>query len=456
MLHRLDEDVLEEILRCCDVHTVLTFSSVSTNCRRIALRKHLWLALAQDLVAKGILDCWILETLGTHTAADMVEEVRLVVQGPRTWSPKHFGDPQVRRSRRVTIDRPAVAAAYKEVALLPGGRYATVYGWLPDGLWDLWEGRQHGGETANVLHICTHAGPPRMTVSDVHLQRGESGVPCHFALPERATNIEETLFAGDYALVVLFAAIVVVNWRTKHSTMIPTSTTRPCVKLIPTHLIYTVERDNASWIDVVTLNSLEWRKITGEALDIRTPPRAVAPAVSHLLDLPPDCHHYCLNVDPHPLRRDTFRIAFYSSSSGFSRDLNWAQNCLMSWFRTAYRGPLLSQFNLDTGVEPCTSVPLAPRPAGLCQCYGPRTFSGYSMQDVDVLGLRMRGCCKLVVDTRLVRDGVHFKPHERRILGLGSYSTSAENVDLTPMSCALTTVAESEGGSTTFTVSHFD
>ncbi|KAJ7064623.1 hypothetical protein C8F01DRAFT_1127498 [Mycena amicta] len=428
MLHQLDEDVLVDILLLSDIRTVLAFSAVDRYFRRIALNKQLWVFLAQDLIAHGILDFWVAESFEDCTTVDLVEEVRRVVVGPRSWSPTNRAPPILRRK---TVYRVDPRNKYGWFSLLPGGRYFVVDNWLQDGIWDLstrrfvWGPSEHcqcrpfyvevlyGGEAANVLYLCHHTMTTTMKLIRVNLTSGQSFDMFSSSLSPRLHEVHTADLLGDYFVLYLGGrrppAFVIINWRTHLYALIQCS--HPLIhgpKLLPGYLVLVVYNDKSeAQLEIVTLASLPWRNVSEvSAVSNENPSEYehfATPAIAQRLGLHyPSIHCWGshLAIYRHPLLRDTFRIAFYAQVVNDSPPPHGLGRILRSLRRkhAAHRGPVLFRFNLSLAADTSVPVwsPLSPTPAAHFYSMKSLTFSGYAFQSLN----------HVVLDAELQRDGV--------------------------------------------------
>jgi hypothetical protein len=94
--------------------------------------QRVWLYLIQDLVARKFIDLPPNRALKAYTA-ELIEEVKKIVLGPKTWSRPSRARPVVSREHRIpaSSDSP-----FQILRLIPGGRYLTVQ--IP-GRIDLWD-----------------------------------------------------------------------------------------------------------------------------------------------------------------------------------------------------------------------------------------------------------------------------------------------------------------------------
>ncbi|KAF7349494.1 hypothetical protein MSAN_01739700 [Mycena sanguinolenta] len=102
----------------------------SFTCRALhtlAFEKSVWLVLLDDLRRRCILDRNCTPNLETLSTAEMIEIVKWLITGPRTWSPGELHSDSVAKiSRKITLHpttEHALTLKWSDVTLLPSGRY---------------------------------------------------------------------------------------------------------------------------------------------------------------------------------------------------------------------------------------------------------------------------------------------------------------------------------------------
>ncbi|KAJ7624115.1 hypothetical protein DFH06DRAFT_757126 [Mycena polygramma] len=117
----LGTDVLSRIFALTDVYTILSLSQVNLLFHAICSTKQLWLSITRGLSAHGLIDA-LPVALDTLSKDELVEEVRRVVDGPRTWAVTSKTPPRL--SRLISIPVRDINFSGK---LLHGARYIMVY-----------------------------------------------------------------------------------------------------------------------------------------------------------------------------------------------------------------------------------------------------------------------------------------------------------------------------------------
>ncbi|KAJ6501208.1 hypothetical protein C8R47DRAFT_259646 [Mycena vitilis] len=129
VFQHLDEDVLVVVLTNCDVHTVLSASRVNKQIRTLALSKHVWLAIVEDLIARCFIDSFSDPNLHKYSAAELREMVKRAVCGPSTWANACTGCTPVAH-HKISVQSRCIAAGPGNwstyVKLLPGGQFFTL------------------------------------------------------------------------------------------------------------------------------------------------------------------------------------------------------------------------------------------------------------------------------------------------------------------------------------------
>ncbi|KAJ7288696.1 hypothetical protein C8J57DRAFT_1707072 [Mycena rebaudengoi] len=123
------EDLSEDLICCtlllCDIYTVLSISQVNKNFQRIARSKQIWIRLIEDLAARRLIDLPD-RALPEHSTAELMEEVKRIVLGPKTWSRPSQAAPIISRELRIPslpLDNRETLQSFQ---LLPGGTHLIV------------------------------------------------------------------------------------------------------------------------------------------------------------------------------------------------------------------------------------------------------------------------------------------------------------------------------------------
>ncbi|KAF7316634.1 hypothetical protein HMN09_00396000 [Mycena chlorophos] len=119
----LNLDIVVEILRLLDVPSLLRCHQVNRTMSQLARSKHVWLALAADLQARGLIDVDVLsqDFRAQCLSQDIIQHIKSIVVGPETWS--RITAPTVRRTLSIGLEE---AAQIHSPRLLAGGRFLLV------------------------------------------------------------------------------------------------------------------------------------------------------------------------------------------------------------------------------------------------------------------------------------------------------------------------------------------
>ncbi|KAJ7694325.1 hypothetical protein B0H17DRAFT_1199201 [Mycena rosella] len=193
----LDEHAITHILSWCNVHTVISFTR-------------------------------------------LVEEIKRVVVGPKTWSPCS-SSARLKRQLLVRIDQPGYMNIRGSVSVLPGGRYFTIDDWVGGkfGVWEvetercLWNGppkvsfptfeMKDGGKTVFGIFF-VHRYHRTVQIARINLLSGDSNDIFSLPLPGHLHDMTQPVLSGDFFahnVRIGFdgvnpgrpAALLVVNWR---------------------------------------------------------------------------------------------------------------------------------------------------------------------------------------------------------------------------------------------------
>ncbi|KAF7305272.1 hypothetical protein HMN09_00778200 [Mycena chlorophos] len=136
-------DVVLAILHLCDVATVVAVSQTCQHLKALAFQKSVWVALCDDLRRQQLLDWTTVADVSELTAAELVDLVKRLVQGPRSWSPAVAGEdfsPAILReitipARKYNPPSDLEATHQQEVHLLPDGEHLL---WINNGRLECW------------------------------------------------------------------------------------------------------------------------------------------------------------------------------------------------------------------------------------------------------------------------------------------------------------------------------
>ncbi|KAJ7618037.1 hypothetical protein FB45DRAFT_1007662 [Roridomyces roridus] len=258
-LTHLNEDVLGEILSYCDIYHILLFSRVNRVCRRIALSKHLWISLLRDLEFRALLDLGPKEQLEAYETPELIDMVKRVSLGPRTWSPTSSTPPTIRREVVLHFDVPHGPGT--GIHLLPGGKYVVFWKsrgvfalwgiasqrciWTHPALWWFWSIDVPDGGHVAVVGLGSEVFGQQagdLEVNEVDLRTGDSRVRFRARIPCRFGTAGQMNILGDIFTVALSTKtsreILIVNWRANTCVRLKFPlTSLICSSLVQGHLI---------------------------------------------------------------------------------------------------------------------------------------------------------------------------------------------------------------------------
>ncbi|KAJ6565965.1 hypothetical protein DFH09DRAFT_1157347 [Mycena vulgaris] len=300
LLQHVDADVLLQIFAPLDVFTILSLSRVNKYFHALTATKQLWLSVVRDLTSRCLIDPPSAEVLETFSTAQLVEEVKRVVFGPRTWSPASSAPPTLLRQRTISLDDRA------GTSFLPDGRHILVYkssGSRGVECWDmlierrvwvwsspLWyvqyaafDFRRGGAEARVVLSATdTMNEEYRFIILEADLSTGESRELLDFSVDgrfHRPAKIAGDCFACGSSWNHPISSILLVNWRSAKFILFDTSSgaLNSDFALCPGNLLLSgiasaADPASADQVRIYSIASFDhlWRPISQIAVDCRT------------------------------------------------------------------------------------------------------------------------------------------------------------------------------------------
>ncbi|KAJ7792322.1 hypothetical protein B0H14DRAFT_170863 [Mycena olivaceomarginata] len=289
----LDADVALHILTFLDVATILRCSRVNKFFHQIISKKSLWLTVVQNLSARGLVDLPEDALLRDLSTDQLLDEVRRVVIGPRTWASGRVS-PKV--LREITMH---LGTHRADPNLLPGGRHMTVRAHKMEfganrltvgaEIWDVhrgvclwhWERPNHsvsqiavefvGGEFQVVVCLVFKDLEDDwfLFVLDVDLRSGTSSDRFHLRLP-RNTRSPRPRICGDLVSCGLdagsWSGSFLLRWRTKEGLIIESDYSE--VALFPGHVIFAMPTPNQNIVHIFPLSSFEKQWCRVESLSL--------------------------------------------------------------------------------------------------------------------------------------------------------------------------------------------
>ncbi|KAJ6537213.1 hypothetical protein DFH09DRAFT_1369183 [Mycena vulgaris] len=298
-LNHLDSDVLLQIFALVDVFTVVSLSRVSKSFGKIASSKQLWLAILRNLSSRWLMDPPPPEVLQTFSTTQLIEEVKRVITGPRTWSSVSSAPPTVSRQIIVTFDH---LQNQGDVKFLPDGRHflmnkpssplsrgvecwdvhcgRCVWGWtIPDPSYVLrhatFDFRRGGTEAVVCLIVDSSDDYDRMIILKADLTTGESRDLVHHAIAGLVPDHPVVNISGDFCSYEIWRWIVprkyflLVNWRTTEFILFDSSSRELSSAMFPGHIVlgFPKSQTNPSIEDHVRIHSIAslkhlWRPLS--------------------------------------------------------------------------------------------------------------------------------------------------------------------------------------------------
>ncbi|KAJ7642047.1 hypothetical protein FB45DRAFT_1126304 [Roridomyces roridus] len=303
---QLDDDVLSLIFALSDVYTILSLSRVNRTFHRVGSSKQLWIEVARDLIARGLLHPLPIEDLNR-------ELVKRTIAGPRTWHPRSIAP--VTLLHQSTLYSQASASSNSAVELWDVQSGQRVWKWEQAGH-VVWNGafEMNAAGSARACLYCAHGGSFYILVLDVIFDPPD-GISIELFRwdMERSQTLAHQL-CGDFIVCALARApkyVLLVDWRNQRFIHFnglateetafpdPVNTVKRVFALIPGFLF--LARPGNS-ISLYTISSLAafWQPLY--LWDPSMPqPRDVAPLTTLLVpgnDNRSGKHHVSVSVSP--------------------------------------------------------------------------------------------------------------------------------------------------------------
>ncbi|KAJ7220974.1 hypothetical protein C8J57DRAFT_1482519 [Mycena rebaudengoi] len=332
----LDVDILYIILRLCDVYTLLSMAQVNRSFERIARAKHIWIFLIRDLSARRLIDLPHNRPLQDYSTAQLIEEVKRLVVGPKTWSRPSASTV----SRKISIPRSTIEIGRRpELKLLPGGTYLAVI--YLDGaqllhvpsqtvIWRLQSDDfghplfELSDDDTSALFLSTDAAH-RIKLIGIDLKTGDATELFTSEVPGDTALMGGPVISGQFIIYDLAQSpwthryFVLANWRT--DTIVVLKFEHLAIhwnrlELIAGYLLYTIcppfpsDRPRIELCPVEELFS-RWPSNTSISLEDAIDSSHLPVIVMGEL---PFLHRNCMynmTVYESPLRRDTYKVMIY-------------------------------------------------------------------------------------------------------------------------------------------------
>ncbi|KAJ7240521.1 hypothetical protein C8J57DRAFT_1478147 [Mycena rebaudengoi] len=334
-LFDLAEDILHLILQFCDVYTVVSTTQVNKRFRAIALAKHLWIYLIEDLVARRLFDLPHDRSLQDYTTAELIEEVKKLVIGPRTWSRRRSRIPPT-VLRHIKISPPRSYDLLNSLELLPGGKYlAAIYNtrielwsvvtcvviWCLQAGWELYTIELLEYADTALIAFETPESCGTVKVLSIDLSSGESTEVFAIDLPEGTTLFNAPMLCDGFLLCELQGNLYLLVHCHENQAVVLQDFPRTryyfwehSMKLLPGHIVFTgSDAPHSNRVHVCALVSLSgmWRPATSvwlleDSVNLRDIP-AVATQ-----ELPfSDFYRAMMVLYKSPLRHDAYKLIVY-------------------------------------------------------------------------------------------------------------------------------------------------
>ncbi|KAJ7239675.1 hypothetical protein C8J57DRAFT_1478354 [Mycena rebaudengoi] len=323
------EDILYLIMCFCDVYTALSMSQTNSRYKRIAYAKNIWICLLRDLSARRLINLPHDLPLTDYSTAELIEEVKRVVLGPKTWSRSSHSSPLV--SRECSIPR-SPDIPFPSLRLLPGGRYLIVESSARIELWDAaistlaWfhednpplNTRHVGlldGGSAIYLSMTSHL----LTFIYIDLNTGHSADLYTVEPPSNIRFSHRPTVSGDFFMCQLAwqtwpYRYLVGNWRTE-TTAILTHDIPIELTLVAGHIFFSTADQSPPHLRLTAvsireyLSHLQTARIPSinEVVSICD----LAVVVTQEIPFPERPSRNYISIHKSPLRYDTYKLAIY-------------------------------------------------------------------------------------------------------------------------------------------------
>ncbi|KAJ7273262.1 hypothetical protein C8J57DRAFT_1225526 [Mycena rebaudengoi] len=352
-LFDIAEDILHLILQFCDVYTVVSTTQVNKHFRAIALAKHLWIYLIEDLVARQLVDLPHDRSLQDYTTAELIEEVKKLVIGPRTWSRRSRTPPTILRHIKISPLRSDLPIGLE---LLPGGKYLAVIHNTHIELWSvvtcavIWcRPIRWPWYTFELLEyadtvLCTFAAfetPESVKILSIDLSSGESTDVFEIDLPDGTRLADMPMLCDGFLLCALIdnelqrCLYLLVHWREDQAVALRSYFGD--MKLLPGHIVFTgSDAPHSYHVHVYALVSFSgmWQPATSARLLEASIDLRDVPAVA-TQELPfSGIYRALIMLYKSPLHHDAYKLTIYRIVEESARpaprrySLKWMRNAL--------------------------------------------------------------------------------------------------------------------------------
>ncbi|KAJ7133696.1 hypothetical protein C8R43DRAFT_1205955 [Mycena crocata] len=399
----LNDDVLIHILEFCDVSSALAMSAGNKHFRSLTFTKQVWVAILRELVHRLLVELPSKEDLCQYTPQQVIDEVKRVVLGPKSWS-KLKSDLPLPVLRRKNVLKHEGIPPPMEIGEVETGKHmwsrpqpATHY---PTYAIDL-----QPDKMATLVLVPKH-NDDTCPVSVLRIDLATGGAKDVFKRGLRVCGWSRPSVRGDFiAISVLVPAsdnvfVVVVNLALKRCvTFRLVSGKRVMTALVPGNLVLFVAEPTAPHGQLLILfpfHSVSWRTLSVidyiECVDVFDRIYVFGQGSIKFLGVDPESAHvtrlWQLMVRESPLRRDTYKISIYTSDSA----ANPYRNPLRAIFGAEPRATLFS-FRLSlagkrvVGMEATSERPAVP------ELHIEASYAGYSPLKIKQDATRIVALC---------------------------------------------------------------
>ncbi|KAJ6566673.1 hypothetical protein B0H19DRAFT_1352348 [Mycena capillaripes] len=342
----LGADVLSHLFALTDVYTVLSLARVNRMLHEISSTKQLWLSIVRDLSERRVIDTPSGDIDALSKDA-LVDEVRRVADGPRTWSAQTTTPPKL--LRQITVQSDRSPGGYTE--LLPGCTYILRYfeesGTLSRSVECL---EVHAGRCAwtwsrpgfNVrsatfdflagasiavvaLTISTPTDTNQLLFLDVDLITGQSRELGHFTLPSTFLGSPKLwrdffMFHASQTPANGPGFLLLLNWRTEEYIALTLVPGQPvdCFALLPMHIALARPGPSRSTTSLklhlyaITDFGPYWRPLSdfnfNNPIDTGRIPSVHLPVADNNLVTAPQTHSVSVSVAESPVHHDIYEL----------------------------------------------------------------------------------------------------------------------------------------------------
>ncbi|KAJ7437928.1 hypothetical protein B0H11DRAFT_2106207, partial [Mycena galericulata] len=470
LFHDLNEDVVAEILSSCDIYTVLVVGRVNKHFRLIAMAKQLWISILRDLEGRGLIDLPPGVELGSFSTADLVEEVKRIILGPKTWSPTWFGAQRYRREISMSVDQELSGSV--SVRMSPGERYIGLQEGASLSFYDLssglcvhvvtypnfdfishWSFDTHSSDDS-LMVILSLSGPNHnraVQILQLDLLSRRSDNLLRFQLPEHLAYLSSPTILGDFFTISFEiesqapGLVLLANWRSEEYVLLncpPQLRTAPV--LVAGHLgipQMDLEPPHQEFLLIYAFSSFAsfWRPIAGMSFWDRVYGRELSPVVRQPLEFGgiPVRNTQLVNLRAleSPIRRGMYKILLHSID--YIPGPPTPTRSITSFIRSRLGGTqppppkvkrvLLFSYTLDLSAVDDSR-------------YGWRFLSSVPADDrVQSINLTFSRYCldrsfPMVIDALITRDGVEERLGQRVLV---PYGRECKDIFLSPYSGAV-------------------